>query len=177
LSPAQALYKIQGMEEVYLYTATHSPRTILLNAMRYLATRPDFEWPVYARSIYTLVDALVEVSMAASGPAELRRRSPRVRVCIPALLLWEEKQQENTLMVTVSRFGCAIQSHRFLEPGTTVRLECDGKMIQGRVVYSLKDPSTRLAEVGIGFDQDGKEFWGREGSLAGLRGPAPESNS
>ncbi|HJY87339.1 MAG TPA: hypothetical protein VKE24_10930, partial [Candidatus Acidoferrales bacterium] len=79
LSPAQALYKIQGMEEVYLYTATHSPRTILLNAMRYLATRPDFEWPVYARSIYTLVDALVEVSMAASGPAELRRRSPRVR--------------------------------------------------------------------------------------------------
>src|SRR5262249_33443955 len=72
---------------------------------------------------------------------------------IPALLLWEEKQQEHTLMVTVSRFGCAIQSHRFLEPGTTVRLECDGKIIQGRVVYSLKDPSTRLAEVGIGFDQ------------------------
>ena len=91
--------------------------------------------------------------MAVSGPAELRRRSPRVRVCIPALLLWEEKQQEHTLMVTVSRFGCAIQSHRFLEPGTTVRLECDGKIIQGRVVYSLKDPSTRLAEVGIGFDQ------------------------
>src|SRR5215468_7920984 len=73
--------------------------------MRYLGTSADFEWPVYARSIYTLVDALVEVSMAASGPEELRRRSPRVRVCIPALLLWEERQQEHTLMVRVSRFG------------------------------------------------------------------------
>ncbi len=178
LGPAQDLCKIQGMEEAHLYTATHSPRTILLNAMRYLATSADFEWPeVYARSIYTLADALVEVSMAVSGPAELQRRSLRVRVCIPALLLWEEKQQEHTLMVTVSGFGCAVQSRRFLEPGTTVRLECDGKIIQGRVVYSLKDPSTRLVEVGIGFDQDGGEFWWREGSLAGLIGSAPESNS
>jgi|GEM_PF-7129486 len=149
------------MEEAYLYTATHSPRTILLNAMRHLATSADFEWrEAHARSIYTLADALVEVSMAGSGPAELRRRSPRVRVCIPALLLWEEKHQEHTLMVTVSRFGCAIQTHRFLEPGTTVRLECDGQVIPGRVVYSLKDGSTRLVEVGIGFDQDGREFWG-----------------
>jgi hypothetical protein len=153
------------MEEVHLYR-THSPRTILLNAMRYLATNADFESrEVYARSIYTLADALVEVSMAVSAPAELRRRSPRVRVYIPALLLWEEKQQEHALMVTVSRFGCAIQSHRFLEPGTIVRLECDGRIIQGRVVYSLKDPPTRLAEVGIGFDQDGREFRGKAVSL------------
>jgi hypothetical protein len=165
------------MEETHLYTATHSPRTILLNAMRHLATSADFEWPVDARSIYTLADALVEVSTAVNEPAELRRRSPRVRVSIPALLLWEEKRLEHTLMVSVSRFGCAIQSHRFFELGTTVRLECDGKIIQGRVVYSRKDASTRFVEVGIGFDQDGREFCGREGRLAGLIGSAPESNS
>ncbi len=124
LGLAQDLCKLRGVEEALLYRATHSPRTILLKAMRYLATSADFESrEVCARSIYTLADALVEVTMAISVPAELRRRSPRVRVCIPALLRWEEKHQEHTLMVTVSRFGCAIQSHRLFEPGTTVRLE------------------------------------------------------
>ena len=31
--------------------------------------------------------------------------------------------------------------------------------MNGRVVYSLKDHSTHLVEVGIAFDQDGAEFW------------------
>ncbi len=154
------------MEDAHLYEATRSPRTILLDAMRYLVVSADSEWrQVYARSISTLADALVEVTMEV-GPAELRRRSPRVRVCIPALLFWEEKHQEHTLMVTVSRFGCAIQSHRFFDSGTIVKIECDGKIIEGRVVYSLKDPSTGLVEVGIGSDQDRGELWGGDGRLA-----------
>ncbi len=131
--------------------------------MRYLATNADFESrEVYALSIYTLADALVDLSAAGSAP-ELRRRSPRVRVCIPVLLAWEENQREHRedmFTVTVSQFGCAVHSHRFFEPGTAVRLEHDGKTVAARVVYSLKDHSTKLVEVGVGFDQDGREFWG-----------------
>jgi len=154
------------MEEAHLYRAIPSPRTMLLDAMRYLVASADSEWrQVYARSISTLAEALVEVTMAV-GPEETRRRSPRVRVCIPALLSWEEKHQEHTLMVTVSRFGCAIQSHRFFDPGTIVKIECDGKIIEGQVVYSLKDPSTGLVEVGIGSDQDRGELWREAGRLA-----------
>ncbi len=148
------------MEEVLLfYPRTHNPRTTLLNAMRHLATHEDFEsLAVYALSIYTLADALVELSAAGSTPVELRRRSPRKRVGIPVLLVWEHR--EHTFTVTVSRFGCALHCHRFLEPGTAVRLEHEGNTIEGRVVYSLQNHSTKLVEVGLGFDQDGREFWG-----------------
>lgn len=149
------------MEEGLLfYRATHNPRTTVLNALRYLATNTDLEsLEVCALSIYTLADALVELSWAA----ESRRRSPRVRVCIPVLLVWEEDQQEHqehTFTVTVSRFGCAVHSHRFFDSGTAVKLEHDEKTSEGKVVYSLKDRSTRLVEVGVVFDQDGQEFWG-----------------
>lgn len=153
------------MEEVLLfYQTTHNPRTALLDAMRYLATGADFEsLEVYALSIYTLADALVELSAAGTAPAELRRRSPRARVRIPVVLVWEENQCqhcERTFTLSVSRFGCTVHSHRFFEPGAGVRLEHDGKSIAGRVAYCLKDLSTKLVEVGLGFDQDGREFWG-----------------
>ena len=166
----KCLRKIQGVEEVLLfYRTTHSPRTTLLNAMRFLATNADFESrEVYALSIHTLADALAELGAAESAHAELRRRSPRVRVPILVLLVWEENQQEHrehTFTVTVSRFGCALHSHRFLEPETAVRLEHDGKTIGGRVVYSIKDHSIELVEVGLGFDQDGLEFWGTAASI------------
>jgi len=148
------------MEEDFLfYRTTNNPRTTLLNAMRYLATDADFESrEVYALSIYTLAYALVELSAARDTPTELRRRSPRVRVRIPVFLVWE--YQEHTFTTTVSRFGCALQSRRFFEPGTIVKLQHEGNTIEAKVIYSLEDRSTKLVEVGLAFDQDGREFWG-----------------
>ena len=146
-------------EDARFFGTTHNPRTTLLNAMRHLATNADVEWQEsQASSIYTLADALV----ALITDEKLRRRSPRFRERIPVLFMWEEREQEyqeHTFTVTVSRFGCALHSHRFFEPGTGVRLGREGKTIQGSVVYSLKDYSRKLVEVGVGFDEDGWEFW------------------
>ncbi len=142
--------------------------------MRHLATNADVEWQeVQASSIYTLGDALV----ALITDERLRRCSPRFRERIPVLFLWEENEQEHwehTFTVTVSRFGCALHSHRFFEPGTGVRLGREGKTIQRTVLYSLKDYSRKLVEVGVGFDEDGWEFWRTVGSTTSAR-PAWDS--
>jgi len=50
-----------------------------------------------------------------------------------------------------------------------VRLEHEANTIEGRVVYSLKDYSTRFVEVGLSFDQNGRQFW-RDGSPKRLGG-------
>ena len=92
-----------------------------------------------------------------------RRRSPRIRVRISVLLLWEENQQqhrEHTFTVTLSWFGCSVHSHKFFRPGTCVQLQRDNKTMDARVAHSLWDHSTNLKEVGLAFDQDGREFWG-----------------
>ncbi len=78
------------------------------------------------------------------------------------MLSWQEdelERVESVCTVSISRFGCALRSHRFFHPRTRVRLDRAGKTIEGRVVYSLKDHSTNLVEVGVAFDQDGSEFW------------------
>jgi len=83
---------------------------------------------------------------------------------IPVLLLWKEEDQqehrEQTFTLSVSWFGCAIRSYKFFRPGTQVRLQREGAAIEARVVYSLWDHQTNLVEVGLAWDQDGREFWG-----------------
>jgi translation initiation factor IF-2 len=148
------------MEEVAgFFRATHNPRTTLLNAMRHLATSADLgPIDLCASSIYTLTDALVEVI----SDERQRRRSPRFRTQVPLLLIWnanEQELRESTSTVTISRFGCALHSQGFIQPGTSVRLEHKGNVIEGAVVYSLKDHTRRLVEVGVAFDGDGWDFW------------------
>ncbi len=95
-------------------------------------------------------------------PQSFRRRSPRVSMSKPVVLSWKDDELEhveNVSTLSISRFGCSLRSHRFFQPGTRVRLDYAGRTIEGRVVYSLKDHSTNLVEVGVGFDQDGSEFW------------------
>ncbi len=91
------------------------------------------------------------------------RRSERVRTHVPVTLIWHEhehRQIENTYTVAVSRFGCKVLCRCTLAPGTSVRLEYDRRIILGKISYSLKDYATKLTELGIGFDDDGTEFWG-----------------
>ncbi len=92
------------------------------------------------------------------------RRSPRICARIQVLLVWKEGNQEEhreqTVTLSVSWFGCGVRSHKFFRPGTQVRLEREGAAMEARVVYSLWDHQTNLVEVGLAWDQDGREFWG-----------------
>ncbi len=63
--------KLPAFDEVLFYRLIHSPRTTLLNAMRYLATNSDGEsGEVYALSIRTLADALAKLGATGSEPDE-----------------------------------------------------------------------------------------------------------
>ncbi len=66
---------------------------------------------------------------------------------------------EAVYTISVSRFGCALHSRIFFQPGTRVRLEFAEKAIEGRVVDSLKDHSTKLVTLGVAFDHDSSELW------------------
>lgn len=91
------------------------------------------------------------------------RRSERVRVHLPVTLIWHEgaqRQVERTYTVSVSRFGCQLHCRCSFPPGTPIRLEYCNRIILGRTSYCLKDYDTKLAEIGIGFDDDGTDFWG-----------------
>jgi len=91
-----------------------------------------------------------------------KRRSSRVRLRIPVLLLWEENQQqhrEQTFTVTLSWFGCSVHSHKFFRPGARVQIQREDKTMDAQVAHSLWDHSTNLVEVGLAFDHDGREFW------------------
>ncbi len=91
-----------------------------------------------------------------------RRRSARIPVRKPVVLSRQEGQckgVEAVFTTAISRFGCALRSRMFFQPGTRVRLDLAEKTIQGRVVHSLKDHSTNLVTIGVAFDQDGSEFW------------------
>jgi hypothetical protein len=91
-----------------------------------------------------------------------KRRGPRIPIRVPGLLSWFEGKTERTESVStlsISRFGCSLVSRMFFEPGSIVRLEFAAKSIRGRVVYCLKDHSTRKVTVGISFDHDARDFW------------------
>jgi len=95
-------------------------------------------------------------------PLHFKRRSARIPVREPVVLSWQEgelERMETASAILISQFGCALRSHQFFQPGTRVRLDYAGRTIEARVVYSLKDYSTNLVEAGLGFDQDGSEFW------------------
>ncbi len=82
---------------------------------------------------------------------------------LPVLLLWEEgghEHCEHTFTLNLSWFGCAVRSHKFFSPGTRVRLQRQDKTVEARVAYSLWDHATNIVEVGLGFDHDGRDFWG-----------------
>ena len=91
-----------------------------------------------------------------------RRRSARIPMRKLVVLSWQEGQSDRVEAVfttAISRFGCALHSCMFFQPGTRVRLDLAEKTIEGRVVHSLKDHSTNLVTIGVAFDQDGSEFW------------------
>ena len=133
---------------------------------RHADNNETFRWKVPYPHIIRVLEsefgpASDQVPNATQSPS-LRRRSHRVSASKPLVLTWQEGQSElveSTFTFYISRFGCSLQSHRFFEPGTRVRLDYAGRTIEGRVAYSLKDHSTNLVEVGVGFDQDGSEFW------------------
>jgi hypothetical protein len=111
------------------------------------------------------------VTVADSGnsiPLEIRpsaaeiRRSARVSMRAPGVLSWREGEIERVeaiLTISISRFGCALHSRTFFQPGTRVRLDFGERTIAGRVVHSLKDHSTNTVTIGVAFDKDGREFW------------------
>jgi len=92
-----------------------------------------------------------------------KRRSSRVHVHLPLLLLWKDDQGEHrepTFTLTVSWFGCAVHSRNFFRPKSRVRLQREAHTMEAQVVYSLKDHATDIVEVGLKLDRDGREFWG-----------------
>lgn len=91
-----------------------------------------------------------------------KRRSVRIPMRKPVVLSWQEGESERVEAVfttTISRFGCALRSRMFSQPGTRVRLDFAERTIEGRVVHSLKDCSTNLVTIGVAFDEDASEFW------------------
>ncbi len=94
---------------------------------------------------------------------ELSRRSERIRARIPVKLIWHEDMQrhlEETQTVSVSQFGCLVRCSCSMQPGTTLLVERNGKCLLGTVSYCLKDYATKRVELGIGFEEDSKDFWG-----------------
>lgn len=91
------------------------------------------------------------------------RRSPRIQMQIPVLLCWaegQEEHQENSFTVSISWFGCAVYGHKYFGPGSRVRVQRDTKSMEARVVYSHRSLLAGSIEVGLEFDQDGRDFWG-----------------
>ena len=104
----------------------------------------------------------LHTSAAVKNHGGEKRRSPRIAIRLPGFAAWQDdgtERVEKVFTTSVSRFGCAIESHTFFHPGTRVQLEFGGKIIQGRVVHSLKDHSVNVVTTGVAFDQDGRDFW------------------
>lgn len=90
------------------------------------------------------------------------RRGPRINLRLPVLMLWGtecEAHLEHTFTITLSWHGCAVYSHNFFPPRSSVQVKRGGKIIDGRVVYCLKDESNNMVEVGVEFEEDGRKFW------------------
>lgn len=80
----------------------------------------------------------------------------------PVVLSWQDGECERVEAVftsNISRFGCALYTRTFFQPGSRVTLEFAGKTAHGRVVHSLKDHSTNVVTIGVAFDGDGTEYW------------------
>jgi hypothetical protein len=80
-------------------------------------------------------------------------------------LIWVQEgnvHRETTHTVSVSKYGCAVISHREFPLGTELQLEnvTGGQIVPSRVVYTLKDFSTNMVEVGLSFLEDRPNFWG-----------------
>jgi hypothetical protein len=88
------------------------------------------------------------------------RRSPRIQVRIPLVLLWNENGEERSEMVntqTISWFGCAIQGHHAFPVGSSVQAYREGKTANATALYCLQDHE--LTEVGLEFAQDSLPLW------------------
>ena len=145
---------------------TDSCESISLEA--HLPGTETVRWEIPYTSIVVLHESNPAHVPVDSPPTEktksppFKRRSVRLPQRRPVVLCWQEDQLqrvESVYTFSISRFGCGLRSNRFFQPGTRLRLDHAGRTIEGRVVYSLKDHSTNLVEVGVGFDQDGSEFW------------------
>ncbi len=94
-----------------------------------------------------------------------RRRSTRVPVRTPVVLIWVQEgnvHRETSHTISVSKHGCAVLSHCEFPLGSEIQLEnvTRGELISTHVVYTLKDFSTNMVEVGLGFLEDRPGFWG-----------------
>jgi hypothetical protein len=88
------------------------------------------------------------------------RRSPRIQVRVPMVLLWNENGEERTEMVhtqTISWFGCAIQSHHAFPVGSGLQAYREGKTANATVLYCIQNHE--LAEVGLEFAEDSLPLW------------------
>lgn len=97
------------------------------------------------------------------GTPSKARRSERIFAHLPVTLIWHEhghRQVEHTYTVAVSRFGCMVLCRSTLPPATPLRLEYNKRIILGKISYALKDYATQLTELGVGFEDDGTDFWG-----------------
>ena len=92
-----------------------------------------------------------------------RRRSPRMKFNIPVEMSWTKNKTPRTEQVhtlSISWFRCTVYSREFFQPGIFVQLRrSDGKAISGIVIYCLEDHGSRMAEIGVGFEEDGRAFW------------------
>ena len=100
-----------------------------------------------------------------------RRRSNRVPVRAPVVLIWVQEgevHREASHTISVSKHGCAVLSHREFALGSEIQLEnvTRGELVSAHVVYTLKDFSTNMVEVGLGFLEDKPDFWGIAFALA-----------
>ena len=110
----------------------------------------------------TVADSRDSTPLEIQPSAAEKRRGARISMRAPGVLSWREGETERVeaiLTISVSRFGCALHSRTFFQPGSRVRLDFAEKSIAGRVVHSLKDHSTNIVTIGVAFDQDGREFW------------------
>ncbi len=94
-----------------------------------------------------------------------RRRSNRVPLRTPIVLIWVQEgnvHREASHTVSVSNHGCAVLSHREFLLGSEIQLEnvTRGEVVRTQVVYTLKDFSTNMVEVGLGFLEERRGFWG-----------------
>jgi hypothetical protein len=92
-----------------------------------------------------------------------RRRSERRKERRAIRISWREGElqyREDTWTVSISQFGCGVESRHNIAPSTAVVLEQEGREFTGRISYVLRSSAASHYELGIGFDADGSEFWG-----------------
>ena len=92
-----------------------------------------------------------------------RRRSERPKLRKAITLCWQEggkERSEETYTISISLFGCSVENSGHLKPNSTVRTQHEGRGINGKIIYNLKDSSKPFIEVGIGFEIEAEQFWG-----------------